>query len=85
MRKKTDPTHTQMKVEKRGRQLVIQLVEIVGVVRCVITPPTSDSACRKRISNVIIEWSSPHKMMMMPFNCSYRNKNEPSAINPSLG
>jgi hypothetical protein len=24
-------------------------------------------------------------MMMMPFNCSYRNKNEPSAIYPSLG
>jgi hypothetical protein len=27
-----------------------------------------------------------HKMMMMmPFNCSYRNKNEPSAIYPSFG
>ena len=24
-------------------------------------------------------------MMMMPFNCSYRNKNEPTAIYPSLG
>ena len=24
-------------------------------------------------------------MMMMPFNCSYRNKNEPSAIYPSFG
>jgi hypothetical protein len=23
--------------------------------------------------------------MMMPFNCSYRNKNEPTAIYPSLG
>ena len=22
---------------------------------------------------------------MMPFNCSYRNKNEPTAIYPSLG
>ena len=24
-------------------------------------------------------------MMMMPFNCSYRNKNVPTAIYPSLG
>jgi hypothetical protein len=24
-------------------------------------------------------------LMMMPFNCSYRNKNEPSAIYPSYG
>jgi hypothetical protein len=24
-------------------------------------------------------------MMMIPFNCSYRNKNEPTAIYPSLG
>jgi hypothetical protein len=24
-------------------------------------------------------------LMMMPFNCSYRNKNEPSAIYPSFG
>jgi hypothetical protein len=24
-------------------------------------------------------------LMMMPFNCSYRNKNEPSTIYPSLG
>ena len=24
-------------------------------------------------------------VMMMPFNCSYRNKNEPTAIYPSLG
>jgi hypothetical protein len=24
-------------------------------------------------------------MMMMSFNCSYRNKNEPSAIYPSFG
>jgi hypothetical protein len=24
-------------------------------------------------------------MMMMTFNCSYRNKNEPSVIYPSLG
>jgi hypothetical protein len=24
-------------------------------------------------------------MMMMPFNCSYRNRKEPSAIYPSFG
>jgi hypothetical protein len=33
---------------------------------------------KEQIKGIII-------MMMMPFNCSYRNKNEPSAIYPSFG
>jgi hypothetical protein len=29
--------------------------------------------------------TGPRPMMMLPFICSYRNKNEPTAIYPSLG
>jgi hypothetical protein len=36
-------------------------------------------------SRMIVKSQITMMMMMMPFNCSYRNKNEPSAIYPSLG
>jgi hypothetical protein len=38
---------------------------------------TSTDSFRPLVSSTV--------MMMMPFYCSYRNKNEPSAIYPSFG
>jgi hypothetical protein len=39
--------------------------------------------CRPQ-SKLSNPWNPTHTQTMMPFNCSYRNKNEPSAIYPSL-
>jgi hypothetical protein len=32
-----------------------------------------------------LQFTTPHLEMIMSFFCSYRNKNEPTAIYPSLG
>ncbi len=43
------------------------------------------SAQQLRKPAVVQDYCEKLLMMMMPFNCSYRNKNEPTAIYPSLG
>ena len=49
-------------------------------------PPLGGRASRSEVRESSRVWRpADFPMMMMPFNCSYRNKNEPTAIYPSLG
>jgi hypothetical protein len=74
-----------MLFEQSAKALAPNVHRADGLMDVLAVEKTEDMHLLQLVKRCFQYYAQMPAMMMIPFNCSYRNKNEPTAIYPSFG